>query len=60
VLSKGAVLSDGRPTVRIRFPCQRVCGAPIIRNGVVEEACGVSGGTSQQDEDRSRAGVAQL
>ena len=33
---------------------------PIIRNGVVEGACGVSGGTAQQDEDCSRAGVAQL
>jgi glc operon protein GlcG len=33
---------------------------PIIRNGVVEGACGVSGGTSQQDEDCGRAGVAQL
>ena len=33
---------------------------PIIRNGVVEGACGVSGGTGQQDEDCSRAGIAQL
>src|SRR5271155_2221197 len=33
---------------------------PIIRNGVVEGACGVSGGTGQQGEDRARAGVAQL
>jgi glc operon protein GlcG len=33
---------------------------PIIRNGVVEGACGVGGGTSQQDEDRARAGVAKL
>src|SRR6201995_2251435 len=32
---------------------------PIIRNGV-EGACGVSGGTGQQDEDCARAGVAQL
>jgi glc operon protein GlcG len=32
---------------------------PIIRNGVVEGACGVSGGTGQQDEDCARAGVAQ-
>ena len=30
---------------------------PIIRNGVVEGACGVGGGTSQQDEDCARAGV---
>jgi glc operon protein GlcG len=33
---------------------------PIIRNGVIEGACGFSGGTAQQDEDCSRAGVAQL
>ena len=32
---------------------------PIIRNGVVEGACGVSGGTAQQDEDCARAGAAQ-
>jgi uncharacterized protein GlcG (DUF336 family) len=33
---------------------------PILRNGVVEGACGVGGGTAQQDEDCARAGVAQL
>ncbi len=33
---------------------------PIIKNGVIEGACGVGGGTSQQDEDCARAGVAQL
>ena len=33
---------------------------PIIRNGVVEGACGVGGGTSQQDEDCAAAGVARL
>jgi glc operon protein GlcG len=33
---------------------------PIIRNGVVEGACGVGGGTSQQDEDCARTGVEQL
>lgn len=33
---------------------------PIIRNGVVEGACGTGGGTSQQDEDCARAGVATL
>ncbi len=32
---------------------------PIIRNGVVEGACGVGGGTGQQDEDCARAGVAK-
>jgi uncharacterized protein GlcG (DUF336 family) len=33
---------------------------PIIRSGAVEGACGVGGGTAQQDEDCARAGVAQL
>ena len=33
---------------------------PIIRNGVVEGACGVGGGTSQQDEDCAAAGAATL
>jgi glc operon protein GlcG len=33
---------------------------PIILHGVVEGACGVGGGTSQQDEDCARAGVAKL
>ena len=33
---------------------------PIIRDGVVEGACGVGGGTAQQDEDCARAGVAKL
>ena len=33
---------------------------PIIRNGVLEGACGVGGGTSQQDEDCAKAGVAKL
>ena len=33
---------------------------PIMRNGVVEGACGVGGGTAQQDEDCARAGVAKL
>ena len=35
-------------------------GVPIIRNGVVEGACGVGGGTSQEDEDCARAGIAKL
>ena len=35
-------------------------GVPIIRNGVVEGACGVGGGTSQEDEDCARAGAAKL
>jgi glc operon protein GlcG len=33
---------------------------PIIRNGVLEGACGVGGGTAQQDEDCAGAGVAKL
>ncbi len=33
---------------------------PIIRNGVLEGACGVGGGTAQQDEDCARAGVTKL
>ena len=33
---------------------------PIIRNGVVDGACGVGGGTAQQDEDCACAGVAKL
>ena len=33
---------------------------PILRNGVLEGACGVGGGTSQQDEDCARAGAARL
>ena len=33
---------------------------PIIRNGAIDGACGVGGGTSQQDEDCARAGIAKL
>jgi glc operon protein GlcG len=33
---------------------------PIVRSGVVVGACGVGGGTAQQDEDCARAGVAKL
>ena len=33
---------------------------PIVKNGVVVGACGVGGGTAQQDEDCARAGVAKL
>ena len=35
-------------------------GLPVIRNGVVEGACGVGGGTSQQDEDCAKAGIDKL
>ena len=33
---------------------------PIIRGGAIEGACGVGGGTAQQDEDCARAGIAAL
>ena len=33
---------------------------PVIRGGVVEGACGTSGGTGQQDEDCAQAGVDAL
>ncbi|MDP6342079.1 MAG: heme-binding protein [Alphaproteobacteria bacterium] len=33
---------------------------PIIRDGAVEGACGVGGGTGQEDEDCARAGVELL
>jgi glc operon protein GlcG len=33
---------------------------PIVREGIVIGACGVGGGTSQEDEDCAKAGVAAL
>ena len=33
---------------------------PIFRNGVLIGACGVGGGTAQEDEDCAQAGVAKL
>ncbi|HEY3846942.1 MAG TPA: heme-binding protein [Acetobacteraceae bacterium] len=33
---------------------------PVLRDGVVEGACGVGGGTAQQDEDCARYGVGKL
>lgn len=33
---------------------------PILRSGAIDGACGVGGGTAQEDEDCARAGVAQL
>jgi uncharacterized protein GlcG (DUF336 family) len=35
-------------------------GMPILRGGVLLGACGVGGGTSQEDEDCAKAGVACL
>ncbi len=51
---RGIVAADGGRMI----PSQGA--VPIIRNGVVEGACGVGGGTSQQDEDCALAGVAVL
>ena len=33
---------------------------PIMRDGIVIGACGVGGGTAQEDEDCARAGAAKL
>ncbi len=33
---------------------------PVLRNGGIDGACGVGGGTAQEDEDCARAGVAAL
>ena len=35
-------------------------GAPVIRNGAVDGAVGVGGGTSQEDEDCAKAGISKL
>ena len=35
-------------------------GAPVIRNGVVDGAVGVGGGSSQEDEDCAKAGIAKI
>ena len=35
-------------------------GAPVIRNGAVDGAVGVGGGTSQEYEDCGKAGIAKL
>ena len=35
-------------------------GLPIIRHGVVDGAVGVGGGSSQQDEDCSKAGIDRI
>ena len=33
---------------------------PIFRDGIIEAACGVSGATSEQDEECARAGVGSI
>ncbi len=35
-------------------------GIPIMSGGLSEGACGVGGGTDQQDEDCARGGIAML
>jgi len=54
-LSTAVAIAEGSPAIRIRG------GLPIIRDGVIEGACGVSGtGNRDQDEDCARAGLAAL
>jgi uncharacterized protein GlcG (DUF336 family) len=36
------------------------CAVPIFRGGVLIGACGVGGGTAQEDEDCARAGAESL
>ena len=33
---------------------------PILRNGLIDGACGVGGGTAEQDEECARAGIGVL
>ena len=55
-----------RPTMRailLQWGGRFVMGQgalPIMRDGEVIGACGVGGGTSQEDEDCARAGIAAL
>ena len=35
-------------------------GVPVLRDGVLEGACGVGGGTGQEDEDCAQAGADKL
>ena len=57
---------DTSPTLRGILAAEGAHGipgqgaVPIIRNGIVEGACGVGGGTSQQDEDCARAGIDKI
>ena len=54
-LTTGTVMGEGTPAIRSRG------GLPIIRAGIVEGACGVSGADNRdQDEDCARAGLAAL
>ena len=51
---RGIVAADGGHII----PGQGA--VPIIRGGQLEGACGVGGGTSEEDEDCARAGVAAI
>ena len=53
VTQRGIVAAEGH-----MIPGQGA--VPIIRGGECEGACGVGGGTAQQDEDCATAGVARL
>jgi glc operon protein GlcG len=49
------VVAQGVPAIRVRG------GLPIFRNGQIEGACGVGGGSSrEQEEECARAGIASI
>ena len=51
----GTVVGEGMPIIR------RQGGLPIIRGGVVDGACGVSGTNNNQEDERcARAGLVKL
>lgn len=53
-LTRGIIAAEGGHAIIGR-------GAlPIIRNEVVDGACGVGGGTGEQDEECARAGLARI
>ena len=51
---RGIVAADGGHMILGRG------GVPIMRDGQVIGACGVGGGTGEEDEDCARAGVARI
>jgi uncharacterized protein GlcG (DUF336 family) len=59
-LAEGGHMNMGQGAVVPGTPAIAGGRPGIIRNGAVEGACGVGGGTAQQDEDCARAGIAQL
>jgi uncharacterized protein GlcG (DUF336 family) len=50
----GTVVGEGAPIIRSRG------GLPIIRGGVLDGACGVSGASGEQDESCALAGLATI